>query len=333
MAPLRIAIAGFRHAHILDLYRRVSNDPRVELVALCEENFAASLLPVNGIAATHTSFESLLREVDCDVIALGDSYGRRGAQAIRALTAGKHVLADKPLCTRSEEWDAIRALATRDGPRIGMMLDLRDLGNMIALRESVLRGRIGSVQSVVLAGLHPLLYGTRPAWYFEPGMHGGTLCDIGTHAMDFLPWLTGFDIAAVEYARTWNAKAAATPGFEDCAQFVMRLENGAGVIGDVSYLAPEACGYTLLNYWKITIHGTRGFAETSFTSPGVTIADDDADAPLILPPSASRPGGWLEDFLADVEGAPRPHGLDTDRVLTAMRWALDLQSHADHRLP
>jgi len=56
--------------------------------------------------------------------------------------------------------------------------------------------------------------------------------------MDFLPWLTGFDIAAVEYARTWNAKAAVTPGFEDCAQFVIRLENGAGVIGDVSYLAP-----------------------------------------------------------------------------------------------
>jgi len=144
---------------------------------------------------------------------------------------------DNRLCTRSEEWDAIRALATRDGPRIGMMLDLRDLGNMIALRESVLRGRIGSIQSVVLAGLHPLLY------------------------------------------------------------------------------------------------GTGGFAETSFTSPGVTIADDDADAPLILPPSASRPGGWLEDFLADVGGAPRPHGLDTDRVLAAMRWALDLQSHADHCLP
>jgi len=44
---------------------------------------------------------------------------------------------DNRLGTRSEEWDAICALATRDGPRIGMMLDLLDLGNMIALRESV----------------------------------------------------------------------------------------------------------------------------------------------------------------------------------------------------
>ena len=184
----------------------------------------------------------------------------------------------------------------------------------------------------MLTRLHPLL-GTRPAWYFEPGIQGGTLCDIAAHVMDFLPWLTGVDIGAVDYARTWNAKAAAAPHFEDCAQFVMRLENGAGVLGDVSYLAPEGCGYTISNYWKITVHGTRGFAETSCTSPGVTIADDEAKAPLTLPPSASKPGGWLEDFLADVGGAPRPQGLDTDHVLAAMRWALDLQSHADRRLP
>jgi len=104
MAPLRIAIVGFRHAHFLDLYRRVTADSRLELVAICEEDFEASLLPVSGIAVTHGTLEAMLQEVDCDVVALGDCYGKRGQQAITALRAGKHVLADKPLCTRLREW-------------------------------------------------------------------------------------------------------------------------------------------------------------------------------------------------------------------------------------
>jgi len=33
------------------------------------------------------------------------------------------------------------------------------------------------------------VWGTRPAWYFEPGMHGGTLNDIAIHALDFIPWV------------------------------------------------------------------------------------------------------------------------------------------------
>ena len=30
---------------------------------------------------------------------------------------------------------------------------------------------------------HPLLYGTRAKWYFEEGKHGGSINDIGVHAV------------------------------------------------------------------------------------------------------------------------------------------------------
>lgn len=328
----RIAIAGFRHAHIFDLYQRILDRPDLKLVATCEENYEFSLMPVKGLKPDFTSLEKLLAKADCEIVALGDAYGNRGLQAIAALEAGKHVLADKPLCTSLAELDEIEKLATSKNLRIGLMLDLRDHGNWIALREVVASGRIGEIQTVSFSGQHPLLWGKRPGWYFEPGLHGGTLNDIAIHAVDFIPWLTGLPIDEINFARSWNAKASGAPHFRDCGQLALRLSNGAGVLGDVSYLAPDACGYGVSNYWRVTLHGTCGFAETSYDAPGITLADDSSKNPEIIPPAPGRPGGYLDDFLASVLGDEPAGGLDTANCLAVSRLSLELEAKARHSL-
>lgn len=328
MKPVKLAIAGFRHAHIFDLYQRVISRPDVELVATCEEDAAHSLLPGRDLKPDYDSFEKFLAGVDCDVIALGDTYGKRGAQAVAALQAGHHVIADKPLCTSLAELEQIEALAREKGLHVGLMLDLRDHANWIALRDVVKSGRIGEIQTVSFAGQHPLLRPTRPAWYFEPGQHGGTLNDIAIHAVDFIPWITGLTIDKIEAARTWNAKAADVPHFRDCGQVMLRLSNGGGVLGDVSYLAPDACGYAIPNYWRVTIHGTRGLAETSYNASGVAVADDLSKEPEILVRAPGRPGGYLDDFLTGLRGEVPSGGLDTACCLAASRLALELEAAA-----
>ena len=212
-----------------------------------------------------------------------------------------------------------------------MMLDMRDHGNLIGLRDIVRSGRIGEVQTVAFSAQHPLLWGTRPSWYFEPGMHGGTLNDIAIHALDFLPWVTGLEIEKVEAARTWNAKATGAPHFNDCGQFLLRLSNGGGVFGDVSYLAPDKCGYAIPNYWRITVHGTKGFAETSYGASGVSLADDESTEPERIAPTPTVPGGYLTDFLADVAGVAKPDGRATGSCLRATRQALDLELAAQQK--
>ena len=324
----KIALLGYRHIHIADLKKRAENHPRVSFVALCEENPATSLLSSDKATATHQNFESLLREVDFEILGLGDCYGKRGHQAIRALEAGKHILADKPLCTNLAELEKIEQLATSRSLSVGLMLDQRDHGNMIRLREIVRSGQIGEIQTVNVAGQHPLLQGKRPDWYFEPGLHGGTLNDIAIHALDLIPWITGLEFCEVDAARTWNAKAIFAPHFQDCGQFMLRLSNGGGVLGDVSYLAPDTCGYELPQYWRYTLHGTRGMAETSWKTDGVTVVNDSAWKPQLFPPSPTRSGGYLEDFLDEIEGRPRLDGLTTAKILAATRLALELEAKA-----
>ena len=104
MSKLKIAFAGFRHSHIFALYNNAVKNPQLEICAICEEAPEESLLKGHPeIAITHTNYDQMLTEVPCDLIAIGDYYTKRGSMVIRALKAGKHIIADKPICTSAEE--------------------------------------------------------------------------------------------------------------------------------------------------------------------------------------------------------------------------------------
>ncbi|MEO7319923.1 MAG: Gfo/Idh/MocA family oxidoreductase [Chthoniobacteraceae bacterium] len=321
----RFAFAGFRHAHILDLLAGVEERGDAQVVASCEEDAAmrASL----GVTITHTDFAKMLSEVECDVIAIGDYYSRRGALAIAALEAGRHVLSDKPLCTTLEEQTTIERLAAERSLLVGLQLDTRDFAAFRTLREVIVSGAIGEVCTVRIQGQHPLLLGTRPAWYFEPGKHGGTINDIGIHAFDFIPWLTGLDWRKIDAARAWNGKARAFPHFHDCAQFMATLNNGAGVLADFSYLAPDRLGYKLPHYWHVLIHGTSGLAEAHLQAEHITVITDTSAIPEIRPVLEKRTRGYLDDFLRELRG--ESPALTSAQSLRASRLALEAQKLAD----
>jgi predicted dehydrogenase len=327
----RIAIAGFRHGHIFSLLEHARVHPQLTVEALCEEDLPASLMPAQSLVPDYTSFEAMLEQADCDIVGLGDAYGKRGNQAIMALQHDKHVIADKPLCTSLEQLESIRSLATQKKLSVGLMLNLRGNGNYIAMRELIHAGRIGEVQTITITGQHPLRHGQRPDWYFQEGMHGGTFNDIGIHGIDIVQWLSSLKITECVAARSWNAKARFAPRFNDCAQCILRLENGAGVLADFSYLAPDQCGFGMANYWRATIHGTKGCVETSSGAKHVIFADDSSATPEQIAPAEKISGGYLVDFLSEINGNPRPDGLNTESGLLSSRIALELEQLSKNR--
>ena len=330
----RIAFAGFRHGHILSLYALAGQREDVEIVAACEEDAATreQLAAAGAAAITHDSYDALWAEGGFDMLAVGDYYGRRGEIIIRALEAGKHVIADKPVCTSLSELDRIGELARAGGLSVGCMLSMRDDGVFRALREAVIGGAIGEVQTVTFSGQHPLRRGQRPEWYFQPGGQGGTINDIAIHAMDMIPWLTGRRIAEVSAARVWSARDDSPEWFQDGAQMMLRLDNGGGVLGDVSYFAPDEAGYSVPQYWRFAVHGTGGAAETSAGADGVTVWKHTGPAERI-PAAQARQGGYFEDFLCEIRGEPGDDGvLTTDQVLASSRLALTVQRAADENL-
>lgn len=329
--PLRFAFAGFRHGHIFSLLDRVRRSPDCLLVAACEEDATtrAELTATGKVEITHDSCARMLAEVPCDVLAVGDYYGSRGDRAIQGLEAGKHVILDKPVCTTLEELDRIESLAGQHSLAVGCQLDMRSGATRQTLRRLVRAGAIGEVHTIAFSGQHPLLYGSRPDWYFQPGCHGGTINDIAIHAFDLIPWVSGRDITEVVAARAWNARTPQAPHFQDCAQFMLRLDNGGGVLGDVSYLAPDRCGYAVRQYWRFTLHGSDGMAEIRNGDPHVMLATHADPAPRdILGEGDPSPRDYFLDFLACANGHTAEADLTTAHVLRAARLALSVQAAA-----
>ena len=326
----RFAFAGFRHTHILELLSAVKERADTEVVACCEED-AGTLaeLAANGrVTITHTDSAKMLGEAECDVVAIGDYYSRRGALVIAALQAGRHVLSDKPLCTTLEEQTAIEKLAAEKGLLVGLQLDSRGYGAFRAARELIGAGEIGEICAIRIDAQHPLLAATRPAWYFEPGKHGGTINDIGIHAFDFVPWITGLEWKSVVAARSWNQKARFAPHFQDSAQVLAVLQNGAGVMADFSYLAPDRLGYQLPHYWHLLIHGSAGLLETHLLSEEVSVIKDNSSAPEVRPALKRNPHGYLSDFLNEMRGNRDLADLTSAQCLRASRLALETQAAA-----
>jgi predicted dehydrogenase len=327
---MKLAFLGFRHGHVMGLYQSALEHPDVEVVAAVEEDPAtvATLRAAGKVELTHERIAEVLASVPCDAVAIGDVYARRGAIAIAALEAGKHVIADKPLCTRLDELDRIAELSRANQRVVHCLFDLRDTGPYRTMCRLIGAGEIGTVHTVNFTAQHPLLLGTRPGWYFERGAHGGTINDIAIHAIDLIPWLTGRSITGVVAARAWNARLPQFPHFQDAAQIMLRLDNGGGVLGDLSYLAPDGVGYSAPQYWRVTCHGERGFVEARYGSRDVLIATYPDKTVRTISADDDIPHGRLVEFLDEVAGTSRDGALTTADVLTATRIALQAQQSA-----
>jgi len=327
---IRFAFAGFQHGHIMSVLNHARDSQEIEILAACEEDASrrAELAQAGNVEITHDNYKRMLDEIDCDVVAIGDIFAKRGQMIIQALQAGRHVISDKPICCKLGELEQIKRLASEKNLIVGCQLDLRGSAALRKMKQLIDDGEIGQVHTVTFTGQHPLSLGIRPAWYFKEGMHGGTINDIAVHGIDAIEWMTGRKIVEVIAARVWNAKAKQYPHFQDGAQFILKMDNNGGVISDVSYLTPDGT-YNVPNYYRFTIHGEAGQIETRYNSDFVLLVKSNDPRHLYIPAGQGRPNAYFEDFVNQLEGKTENIELTTEDVIRAAYVSLMIQRAAD----
>ena len=319
---MNIAFAGLRHGHIFGLYNKAKETEGVSIVGAWEEDDAARAEAQKTVSEPfYPDYDALLSDPRVDAVAVGDYYGIRGQRIIRALEAGKSVIADKPLCTSLDELQEIRRLSLEKKLTVACMLDLRYDPAVREARALVRGGRLGRVHAMDFTGQHPLDWGTRPMWYFEEGKHGGTINDIAIHGVDALRYITGLGFDRPVAARTWNAFATEAPAFRDCAQFLAAFEGGAGLAADVSYAAQSGSAWHMPSYWRFNIWGEEAAVEFRYGSGRVLLAEKGKDIVEIDCPPVGE--SWLTDFMKPFDEAAV---LDT---LASQEAVLRIQQMAD----
>lgn len=319
---MNLAFAGFRHSHILGLYKTAKECENVEILGCFEEN-GVEREKMKGMLScdfNYTTYEEILSDPRVDAVAIADYYSRRGQMAIAALKSGKHIICDKPICTSLAELDEIEALSREKGLKVACMLDLRYMAQASKVREMIQRGDIGEVINVSFTGQHFLDYGNREGWYFEEGKHGGTINDIAIHGLDLVRCITGKNLTKINCAKERNAFATEEKGFMDCGQFMVEMEN-ISLMADVSYASPK-CNKTLPTYWDFYFWGLTGMI--NFRCSETVIHLYQGTEKII---ECEKLGSkYLFDFIDEING--KGYKNNTAYTLESQRQILKIQKEA-----
>lgn len=198
--------------------------------------------------------EALLSDETIDAVILCTPNSLHATHAIAALRAGKHVLVEKPMgCSLSESNEMTEtAMSTGCVLMVGHMW--RFDTEVIALRDQIHTGAIGRVYRTHGYGTHAN-WGPG-GWFTDPDRAwGGSLADMGVHAIDTARFLLGDPLPRRVHAVV-GAWTGAVSGIDDTALVTVEWSSGAVSTIESGWWqphvdAPEA---------GTRLYGTRGYA-------------------------------------------------------------------------
>ncbi|MBR2907777.1 MAG: Gfo/Idh/MocA family oxidoreductase [Clostridia bacterium] len=211
----------------------------------------------------YPSYEEMLDELRPDLAVVSPVFGKTG-EVIRACAArGIDVFSEKPVATTLEELDEVEKAVRTAGIRFSAMHFLRFRPSFYTAAQMVKSGAIGEVR--LLTAQKSYKYGTRPAWYFDRALYGGTIPWVGIHAIDWVYAFSGKKFLSV------TARSFGSPETHALCQF--ELEGGAMASVNLDYYRPAAA--PTHDDDRIRCAGTDGVIEV--IRDRITLIDKDGE--------------------------------------------------------
>ncbi len=290
--------------------------PNAKLVAIADisrEKLAPSQAADVSLRV-HASFDALIADPDIDFISLcSPRRADQAALAIRALRAGKHVLAEKPCALTEADLDAIIAAARETGRVFHEMAGTGFSQPYFALREVVRSGVLGEIVQVISEKSYPYA-DWRPQ---DEALDGGLILQNAVHALRFVEHVAGTQIASVLAAETTLGNPVAGGGLRMASALLLTLRNGGLASITANYLNQSGTG--VWGNESLKILGSRGFVESAAGGKHTRLVVGDRD---FGPLDTSSPGiNWLDTIFSDIEGRGKLP-LTLEEELSPTRWAL-----------
>jgi len=257
--PIAFGVIGCRHGHVFSLIKEMLQVPGAACAGVYEADDASAQAVLDRFPVTRVaSPEALLDDPRVRVIATAEINREKAPLLVRALEAGKDVIADKPLCTTPADLVAIERIATTKGLRVGLMLTERFTGAARRMHALVAEGTVGQVANVMCWRPHRLGRATRPSWMFADELHGGIIVDLAVHDVDIIRWAAGgVFLEVTAYQQNW-----ANPvdhDFRDIGTLLGRLSTGATGFVRTDWYTPRTS--PVHGDTRFLVTGTEGMIE------------------------------------------------------------------------
>jgi len=242
--------------------------PNAEVTACCAsrqesaDRFAAGR-KIGFACADH---RRLVERDDVDVVIIGTPNRLHHRQALDALSAGKHVIIEKPLAVTLEEAEEIVAAGRAANRVVAYAEELCFVPKFTRAKELMDQGALGQVEVVKQVEKHE---GPHARWFFEASEAGGGIAmDMGCHSIECARWLVGKPRVRSVYAhmRTWlhrEGRHRDVTDLEDDCVIHLEFEGGATALLESSWTLKGGMDS------RTEIHGTGGVLYADLLQAGM----------------------------------------------------------------
>lgn len=236
-------------------------------------------------------WRELVTRDDVDAVVICTPNALHAPQAVAALGARKHVLVEKPFTVTVAEADAVLSAAAAAGVVVMAAQSTRFHPRVVAARDAVRRGDIGTVTAVrgVLCNAGPLAWAPDAAWFLDPALSGGgAMLDLGVHLVD-----TVRAVLDDEFASVAATLARGEHGLEEDG--LLLFDTRKGVVGSLhaGWRAPAGSDFSLTvvgdaGSLVVTVDGVRLVARDATSTPVALGEADTVQAAFVRACAAGR---------------------------------------------
>jgi predicted dehydrogenase len=225
LAPGEIAEAWTKTLH-------ANTDQRVVAVGSRNADRAAAFAIRHGIPRSYGSYEQLAADPEVDVVYVAPPHTEHARLALLAISAGKHVLIEKPMAVSEAEARVIVDAARQAGVFAMEAMWSRFLPQTTILDRLLRDGALGELHrsQADFGDVFPYDPASRA---FDPALGGGSLLDIGIYSL----WFTRFALGAPLDVLAVGTMAAT--GVDEQATVVTRHAGGHAIgISSATMVSP-----------------------------------------------------------------------------------------------
>jgi len=200
---MNIGIIGFggmgkTHAYAVEnlkyFYSPLSFSAKILGVCCAHYEKAVAAKDTFGFEKVYRNEDELINDPEIDVVDICTPNHLHYETLKKAISAGKHIYCEKPLCTTDAEAQEIVALAREKGLICAVVFNTRFLLPVMRAKELVAGGRIGRILSFSGRFLHSSAAdpNRKAGWKQNRDIcGGGVLFDLGSHTIDLIRWICG----------------------------------------------------------------------------------------------------------------------------------------------
>jgi predicted dehydrogenase len=235
-----------------------------------------------------TSYQDVLDDPAIDAVILATPHTRHREQVEAAAARRKHVFCEKPFALTSADAQAAIAACRRAGVALGVGQNRRMWPSIIAIKELVASGRLGTVMFAEGNYSHDILADTPlDNWRSAPQeTKAGGMTGMGIHLLDAFSFLVG----PMARASALSTRRALPFPSGDTTQAMLAFENGATGTIATSLKTP---GFV----WRLAIYGSQMWAE-SLSETKVTVCGHGGKVETFELPQTNHIGANLDSFAA-----------------------------------